>query len=123
MPKPPQTPPWMFNLEGTILGFSGKKPHKPKAIILEVEQEQLSIKLPKQLRQALYGRIGVGDRICCVGRSQIQGKTGAIILEASLVFSLSPASQNEASPLLPPVPQRCCALITPTTDFWGNALP
>ncbi len=93
--------PWMFNLEGTVLGFSGKDPDKPKSLILEIDQEPMPIKLPKKLRISLPDRLQPGDRINCIGRSQIDFDTGVIKLEAMLLFSLPPTS-DESLPVHSP---------------------
>ncbi|MBO9997803.1 MAG: (2Fe-2S) ferredoxin domain-containing protein [Cyanobacteria bacterium SID2] len=92
-----KTPPWMFNLQGTVLGFLGKNPSKPKFIVLEVEEEQLAIKLPKQLRTTLRLHLQTGHRIRCIGRSQIDVKAGVIRLEAYHLFTLPPDAGNELS--------------------------
>jgi len=94
------TPPWLFNLEGTFLGFCGKDPDKPKSLLLEVEQEQIPIKLPKALRASLKQHLQLGDRVNCIGRSQIDWTTGVIRLEAYRLFSLPSESQN-ALPFVP----------------------
>ncbi|PPT09674.1 NADH:ubiquinone oxidoreductase NADH-binding (51 kD) subunit [Geitlerinema sp. FC II] len=98
-----KTPPWMFDLQGTVLGFLGKKPSKPKFVVLEVEEEQLSIKLPKQLRTALRLHLQVGHRIRCIGRSQIDAKAGVIKLEAYHLFTLPSDSGNELSASATPI--------------------
>lgn len=94
MTQPPLLPARMFNLEGTFLGFLGDDTQKPKSIILEVEQEQMPIKLPKELRAFARSSLKVGDRLRCVGSSQVNFKAGVIKLKAYQVFFLSP---NEAS--------------------------
>lgn len=92
-----QMPPWMFNLQGTVLEFLGKDPHKPKSLVLEVEQEQLTIKLPKQLRSAWRLHLQPGYRVRCIGRSKVDRKTGVIKLEAYQLFCLPPDTGEEQS--------------------------
>lgn len=87
-------PPRMFNLEGTFLGFFGNALDKPKSIVLEVEQEQMAIKLSKELRAYVRRHLRPGDRIQCVGRSQVDFTTGVIKLKAYHLFSLYSASQD-----------------------------
>ena len=98
-------PPYMFSLEGNFLGYLGKSPTKIKALILEFEQEQLAIKLPKPLRMSLQAyNLQLGDQIRCIGRSQVDFKSGVIKLKAYHVVPLKPP--NEATfanvPATPP---------------------
>ncbi len=94
-----------FNLEGTLIGFLGGKANKPKSLILEVEQEQLTIQLPKELRSHVQHYLRLGDRVACVGATHVDYKAGIIKLKAAQVFCLTrptmttpqPAS-SEASP-------------------------
>lgn len=100
-----QLPPRMFILEGIFLGCLGKKIYKPKSIILEVEQEQLVIKLPKELRASLHEyRLQPGSRIRCIGRSQVDFKAGAIKLKAYQIFPLSPPDEDTPPPVTPQTP-------------------
>ncbi|MEO1207929.1 MAG: (2Fe-2S) ferredoxin domain-containing protein [Cyanobacteria bacterium J06638_20] len=85
-----QLPPRLFNLEGTFLGFLGGEPKKPKSIVLEVDQEHISIQLPKELRAHAKSSLKVGDRLCCLGKSQVDFKAGIIKLKAYQVFFLAP---------------------------------
>ncbi|WP_299485634.1 (2Fe-2S) ferredoxin domain-containing protein [Acaryochloris sp. IP29b_bin.137] len=98
------TPPWIFNLEGTFLGFFGNDPDQPKSLLLEVEEEEIPIKLPKPLRASLRQRLKLGDRICCIGRSQIHGEAGVIKLQAYTLFSLPPHSGGRSGPCPPSPP-------------------
>ncbi len=100
-----QLPPHMFVLEGTFLGYLGKKLHKVKSIVLEVEQEQLVIKLPKELRATLheYG-LQPGHRIRCIGRSQVDFKTGVIKLRAYQVFRIPPTTEDKGEVAPPEAP-------------------
>lgn len=81
-------PPWMFNLDGTFLGFVGDDPARAKAIYLEVEGEWLTIKLPKEVRTVLKARLQPGDYLRCIGRTEFDGHT--IKLKAHQVFVLLP---------------------------------
>ncbi|MEO0985308.1 MAG: (2Fe-2S) ferredoxin domain-containing protein [Cyanobacteria bacterium J06639_14] len=90
----------IFNLEGTLLGFLGGDFGKPKSIILEVEEEQIVIKLPKELRPSIQRWVKVGDRLQCVGRSRIDFKAGVIKLKAYQVFY--PPQSEAASPVTAP---------------------
>lgn len=96
-----QTLPRMFNLEGIFLGFLGGDPKKPKSIALETDQEQLAIQLPKELRPYIGRTLKLGDRLRCIGCSQIDFKAGVIKLQAYQILSLSPASA-QAQPIAPP---------------------
>ena len=97
-------PPWMFNLDGTFLGFVGDDPAKAKAIYLDVEGEWLTIKLPKEVRTVLRSRLQPGDYLRCIGRTEFDGST--IKLKAHQVFVL-----------LPPRPTPCPHPPHPTTDL------
>ncbi len=100
-----QLPPRMFILEGIFLGCLGKKTYKPKAIILEVEQEQLVIKLPKELRASLHEyQLQPGAQIRCIGRSQVDFKAGAIKLKAYQIFPLFPPSEDTPPCITPQTP-------------------
>jgi len=92
MPHPHLLPTRMFNLEGTFLGLIGDDSKKPKFIILEVEQEQMAIKLPKELRAYARSSLTIGDRLRCIGSSQVDFKAGVIKLKAYQVFFVSPAT-------------------------------
>ncbi|HIK46142.1 MAG TPA: (2Fe-2S) ferredoxin domain-containing protein [Leptolyngbyaceae cyanobacterium M65_K2018_010] len=94
MADSPSQPPWMFNLNGTFLGFCGDDPAKAKVIRLAVEGEVLAIKLPKALREPLQLRLQPGDYLRCIGRSSWED--GQIKLKAYQVFNL-----------LPPLPKTC----------------
>ncbi|MGD1951028.1 MAG: (2Fe-2S) ferredoxin domain-containing protein [Leptolyngbyaceae cyanobacterium] len=95
MLDPKHLPPYMFSLEGHFLGYLGKSPTKIKALILEFEQEQLAIKLPKPLRMSLQTyNLQLGDPIRCIGRSQVDFKSGVIKLKAYHVVPLKPPSED-----------------------------
>ena len=81
-------PPWMFNLDGTFLGFVGDDPTKAKAIRLDVDGEWLIIKLRKEVRAVLRSRLQPGDYLRCIGRTEFDGAT--IKLKAHQVFTLLP---------------------------------
>lgn len=89
--------PRMFNLEGIFLGFLGGESKKPKSIILEVDQEHIAIQLPKELRAHAKSSLTVGDRLCCLGKSQVDFKAGIIKLKAYQVFFLAPTENTLAS--------------------------
>lgn len=96
-----QLPSWMFNLEGTFLGFLGKDPDKPKSLALEVEQEEMAIQLPQELRAPLKQHLKPGDRIRCIGRSQIDFASGVIQLKAYQLFPFSPPPSPSPRPRIP----------------------
>ncbi|MEO0409498.1 MAG: (2Fe-2S) ferredoxin domain-containing protein [Cyanobacteria bacterium P01_A01_bin.135] len=114
------TPPYMFNLEGEFLGFLGSDLRRPKAVVVDVEQEPIAIGIPQALRARASLSLKPGDRLCCIGRSEINFQAGVVELEASQIFfpsSLSPlptalpAAAKESSPparsaALPSVPHR-----------------
>lgn len=108
-------PPRLFNLEGVFQGFIGGTPKKPKSILLDVEQEQLAIQLPKELRAYAGTSIKVGDRLQCFGSSQIDFKAGVIKLQAYQVFIVASAAAQQYSTFTsarpvaapPPSPKVC----------------
>jgi hypothetical protein len=86
-----QMPPRMFSLEGIFLGFLGDA-KRPKSLVMDVDQEQIAITLPKELRMAIPSSVVVGDRLRCIGCSQVDYEARVIKLRAYQVFSL-PSSQ------------------------------
>lgn len=115
------TPSWLFHLEGTVVGFldetspSGlnspqncsrsRSARKPKAIVLDVEQEQLAIKLPKDLRSSLHQTLQPGDRVRCIGCSQLDPKTHVIKLKAYQFMDIQSAPDSvPPSPAIPATP-------------------
>jgi len=100
MLDPTQMPPRMFSLEGTFLGFLGGDLKKPKSLVLDVDQEYVAIKLPKELRASIPRSAVVGDRLRCIGCSQVDYKAGVIKLKAYQVFFLPPLNGQPAAPSL-----------------------
>ncbi|NET35574.1 MAG: (2Fe-2S) ferredoxin domain-containing protein [Cyanothece sp. SIO1E1] len=86
---------WNFNFEGRFLGFWGDKPGKLKYLQLGFSQEQVQIKLPKDLQTSLRLILQPGDRIQVLGRGQLDHTTGELKLKAHRVTSL--AIQTESS--------------------------
>ncbi|MBE9140995.1 (2Fe-2S) ferredoxin domain-containing protein [Nodosilinea sp. LEGE 07088] len=101
MLDPTQMPPRMFDLTGTFLGFVGGNSRKPKSVVLKVEDEQIVIKLPKELRPSITQSVTAGDRLRCIGSSQVDFKAGVIKLKAYQVFFLG---SSEDGPEAPPDP-------------------
>jgi (2Fe-2S) ferredoxin len=85
-----QMPPRMFSLEGTFLGFLGGDAKKPKSLVLDIDQEHVAIKLPKELRSSISRSAAVGDRLRCIGCSQVDFKAGIIKLKAYQIFFCPP---------------------------------
>lgn len=95
-----QLPPHRFVLEGIFLGYLNPKQKKKKAIVLEIDQEQCVIKLPKKVRASLQNhQLQAGERIRCIGRSRVDFKAGVISLKAYQVFRLPPSADNSRSAL------------------------
>jgi len=107
-----QLPPHVFNLEGIFLGFMGSDLLKPKALMLEVEQERLAIKLPKELRSRVRKWLTLGDRLQCIGCSWIDYKAGVIKLQAYQIFVRNSAIDQRS---LAPTP----AIASVTSDEVG----
>jgi len=115
-----QIPSRLFNLEGILIGFLGNNAKKPKSLILEVEQEQLAIQLPKELRSHVQSYLHPGDRISCVGSTRVDLKAGVIKLKATQVFCLTPPA-IASSPLIESTSTPCnvhqpCPRTTSTTS-------
>lgn len=87
--------PWIFNLDGSFLGIVEDDVSRDKYILLEVDEEQLPIKYPTQLCDRLNRQLQPGDRIQCVGRSQLDFLSKAIKLEAYQVWSLTAPSYTQ----------------------------
>ncbi|MGF1568552.1 MAG: (2Fe-2S) ferredoxin domain-containing protein [Nodosilinea sp.] len=104
MQNPTPIPPGLFNLEGTFLDFIGGDRRHPKSIVLGVEDEQIAIQLPKELRPSITRSVRVGDRLRCIGISQVDFKAGVIKLKAYQVFFLSTSEDRPRDPTPPPVP-------------------
>lgn len=98
MLDPTQMPPRMFSLEGTFLGVLGGDSKKPKSLVLDVDQEHVAIKLPKELRSSISRSAVVGDRLRCIGCSQIDFKAGVIKLKAYQIFLLPPSNSQNSPP-------------------------
>lgn len=104
--------PWIFDLEGTFTGFVGneqargsakmstqsKALTKVKYIALETDQEQLVITLPKELRHRERLNLRPGDRLRCIGRSQLDWKSKQVELNAYQIFCLSSAPDLTTPP-------------------------
>ena len=98
-------PPHMFILEGIFLGYLSPKKKKFKAIVLEVDQEQCVIKLPKEVRASLQSyQLKPGEAIRCIGRSRVDFKTGVIKLKAYQVLRLPPGTKDSGSTEPPKTP-------------------
>jgi len=84
----PPAPLAIFNLEGEVLGIDGSNPHKPRFIVLGVEEERVMIKLPKQLynNSLISDLVQVGCRLACIGKTQIDHSTGLIKMTALQLF-------------------------------------
>ncbi|MEM1367701.1 MAG: (2Fe-2S) ferredoxin domain-containing protein [Cyanobacteria bacterium P01_H01_bin.15] len=102
MPNSRSASTWMFNLEGTCRGFIGKDLCNPKSLVLEVEQEEVAIKLAKNLRSTVRRYVHLGDRIRCLGYSQVDLKSGIVKLKANQLFSLPQHSFERSVAILPP---------------------
>jgi len=113
-----QMPPRMFNLEGIFLGFLGGDPRKPKSLLLGVDQEQIAIKLPKELRPSITRSVSLGDRLRCIGCSQIDFKAGVIKLKAYQIFFLPPLGDGPTG--IPPSAVPADTAATPPCSR-GNA--
>lgn len=81
--------PWIFNLDGHFLGISVDASSRDQYIVLEVDDEPLSIKYPKQLCDRLQDQVKPGDRIQCIGRSQLDFLSKVVKLEAYQVWSVT----------------------------------
>jgi (2Fe-2S) ferredoxin len=116
----------LFNLEGTLLDFLGGKPHKPKSLILDIEQEPIAIQLPKELRSHVQSYLQPGDRVSCIGFSAVDYKAGIIKLKASQVFCLSrPVVARPASRVAETAAAPCTAATSgqhPVTPEQGKIL-
>lgn len=95
--------PWMFNVEGIFLGLLGEPPEKVTAIAVEVDQEEMAIALPKKLQCAVKDAVRrhtlqLGDRVRCIGRSQLNFSAGVIQLKAYCLFTDTRQTQQAIEP-------------------------
>lgn len=88
MSTSPQMPPWMFNLDGTFVGFLSPTPGQPPYLALDVDHEQLAIGLSATLWESLQRHLTPGERIRCIGRSQLDFQAKTLKLSAYQVFAL-----------------------------------
>lgn len=82
------TPPWMFSLQGTFLGFLEPAAEQSRTLLIETDQEQMPIQLPWRLAPIL-DQLRPGDPIHCIGRSQLDLDAGVISLTAYQLISLA----------------------------------
>lgn len=86
-------PPWLFDLEGTVLDFLSTNRTTNRTTInyltLEVDQECMTIILPKTLQRRQPLDFQPGDRIRCIGHSRLNNKAKAIELTAYQICALS----------------------------------
>ena len=95
---------WDFNFEGQFLGFWGHKPGKLKYLWLGFSDENVQIKLPKELRISLRLILQPGDRVRILVRGQLDRATGELKLKARRVISLPVKSDQSSEPLASPLP-------------------
>ncbi|MBE9059857.1 (2Fe-2S) ferredoxin domain-containing protein [cf. Phormidesmis sp. LEGE 11477] len=128
-------PPWMFNLNGIFLGLLGEPPDQVRSIVLVVdtlveddlagEPETIAIELPTNLqaavKQSLRQRsLRLGDRVRCIGRSQLDYAANVVQLKAYCLFSESATILPAATPTVQTgsstqtVPSAQAALTTPS---------
>jgi len=84
------TPPWLFILDGTFLGFpESSSPRTTRYLTLDVDEEPMTIELSKTLSRSLSTCLRPGDRIRCIGRSQLDLTSKSLRLSAYQVLTLS----------------------------------
>jgi hypothetical protein len=76
--------PWLFDLEGIVLDFLSHSTHSDQYLLLEVEQEHITISLPAWFSS----RLQPGDRVRCRGRSWLDTQTKTSQLDAYQVLTL-----------------------------------
>ena len=96
---------WDFNFEGRFLGFWGHRSGKLKYIWLGFSEENVQIKLPKELRTQLRLILQPGDRVRVVGRGRLDRATGELKLKARRVIALPANSDQSLEPPSSPLPQ------------------
>ena len=93
--------PWIFNLDGNFLGIAEDDSSQDNYIVLEVDEEPLSIRYPQQLCDRLRQRLQPGDRIQCIGRSHLDFLSKVVKLEAYQIWPVtSPAHSILAKSLV-----------------------
>jgi (2Fe-2S) ferredoxin len=96
---------FQFQLEGEFAGFVGESGSKSKYLRLAVAEQELRIKLAKDLRSVLPGELLPGDRVCVLGEKKFKGDLGKLTLKAYQVERLSCTLEN-CSPNNLPCPQK-----------------
>lgn len=84
---------WEFNFEGQLLGFVEPGASNPKYLLLGCSQENLQIKISKQLRTSARLTLRPGDRLQVLGSARLDSYTGSLKLKANRVIPLSLSSE------------------------------
>lgn len=89
--------PWIFNLDGNFLGIVEDDSDRNQYIVLEVDEEPISIKYPESLCDRLKSQLQPGDRIQCIGRSQVDFLSKLVKLEAYQVWSIASTAHSTSA--------------------------
>lgn len=93
--------PQAFQLEGRFLGFTGESSFKKlKYIRLATALGEQRIKLSKELRPMLYGRLTPGEWIRVTGYQKVDAENGTRKLKAEQIVYALPSSALEQPALL-----------------------
>ncbi|MDY7013780.1 MAG: (2Fe-2S) ferredoxin domain-containing protein [Cyanobacteriota bacterium] len=80
---------FQFQLEGEFAGFTGESRGQFKYLRLSAAEQELHVKLAKNLRSVVVQELIPGDRIFISGEKKVKKKTGALELKADRVERLS----------------------------------
>ena len=83
-----------FRVEGQFLGFVTDEYGKLKYLRVEVNRNELKIKIPKQSRTFLMRILKPGDQILVLGKKKLDKHTGQFKLKAEQVNKLTLDSQE-----------------------------
>jgi (2Fe-2S) ferredoxin len=97
-----------LNVQGRFLGFAAKDSYKLKYLRLSVNSDELTIKIPKELRLALYRTLTPGDWIAVSGYQEFCPQKGTTKLKAAHIVPTVPtavSAEPESRTALPFVPK------------------
>jgi (2Fe-2S) ferredoxin len=82
MTYPADSEPWSFNFEGQFLGVAGDEIGKLKYLRLQVLQEEIQVKIPKDLRGFVRFHLQPGERVQVSGVGKLDQHSNSFKLKA-----------------------------------------
>jgi len=91
---------WTFNFEGDFLGFANDAEGKLKYVQLQLADQAVQIKLPKELRVFARLNLQVGDRLRITGIGKHDSRGDKLKLKAGQIYTLPHSPTVPLNPLL-----------------------